>query len=164
MVRRVLLGVLGLVAGATAVSAGTAHDNLDFVTRASNGNLTAVAESRLALDRGVDPQLKTFARQLIEADQAAETALQSAADGSGAAVPATLDSAHQTRVSALQAKSGAAFDTAYIAEQVEVHSNLLTLYADYMLLGEDAKLKALAIHMIPITQAQFTAAQHLSQR
>jgi hypothetical protein len=39
----------------------------------------------------------------------------------------------------------------------------LTLYADYMLLGDNAKLKALAIKMIPITEAQLKQTQALSR-
>jgi hypothetical protein len=38
----------------------------------------------------------------------------------------------------------------------------LTLYADYMLLGDNTRLKALAIKMIPITEAQLKKAQALS--
>jgi predicted outer membrane protein len=65
-------------------------------------------------------------------------------------------------VTALQSKSGVDFDKTYIADQGEIHSNTLTLYADYMLLGDNAKLKALAVKMIPITQAQLSKAQALS--
>ena len=65
-------------------------------------------------------------------------------------------------MAALQDLSGADFDKAFVADQGENHSNVLTLYADYMLLGDNAKLKALAIKMIPITQAQLKNAQALS--
>jgi hypothetical protein len=54
-------------------------------------------------------------------------------------------------------------DKAYVADQGEIHSNTLTLYADYMLLGDNAKLKALAIKMIPITEAQLKQTQALSR-
>ena len=73
-----------------------------------------------------------------------------------------LDGGHQARVTTLQNKSGEDFDKTYIADQGEIHSNTLTLYADYMLLGDNAKLKALAIKMIPVTEAQLKKAQALS--
>ena len=75
----------------------------------------------------------------------------------------TLDQEHRTRLTALRGRSGADFDKTYIADQGEIHSNTLTLYADYMLLGDNAKLKALAIRMIPITQAQLNKVQALSR-
>lgn len=58
----------------------------------------------------------------------------------------------------MRVKSGADFDKAYIADQGENHSNALTLYGDYMLWGEYEKLHALAIKMIPITEAQLKEA------
>lgn len=137
-------------------------DEVDFVTRASIGHLFAIAESQLAIDRAGDPKVKAFARQLVEDHRKAESELESAADGSGATVQTALDGDHQARMTALQGRSGADFDKAYIADQGEIHSNTLTLYADYMLLGDNAKLKALAIRMIPVTERQLKDAQALS--
>ena len=109
-----------------------------------------------------DPKVKTFARRLVEDHGSAEAELKAAAEGSGAAVPTTLDPEHQARLTALQGKSGADFDKAYVADQGENHSNALTLYGDYMLWGEYEKLHALAIKMIPITEAQLKDAQVLA--
>ena len=99
---------------------------LDFVTRASNSNLFAVEESKLAIDRAHDAQVKAFARRLLEDHGKAEAELQAQAKGSGAAVPTKLDHDHQARLTALRGKSGADFDKAYIADQGENHSNALT--------------------------------------
>ena len=85
-----------------------------------------------------------------------------AAKGSGALVPTTLDQDHQARLRALRGKSGADFDRAYVADQGENHSNALTLYADYMLWGENEKLHALAVKMIPIAEAELKETQALA--
>ena len=154
--------LVGLVLLVTPARAGDAKAEIDFVTRASIGNLFAIAESQLAVDRTDNPEVKGLAQQLIADHEAAKAALEAAADGSGATAATTLDSDHQARVTALQSKSGPDFDKTYIADQGEIHSNTLTLYADYMLLGDNARLKALAIKMIPITQAQLSKAQALS--
>ncbi len=103
------LSVVGLVLWASAAFAKDFSAEADFLTRASNSNLFAVAELRLALDRTHDPKVKTFARQ------------------------------------------------------GENRSNALTLYADYMLWGDYEKLHALAIKMIPITEAQLKDAQALDR-
>ena len=155
-------GVVGLVLSAGLAFAADFSAELDFVTRASNSNLFAVEESRLALDRAHDPRVKTFARRVIDDHGKAEAELQAQAKGSGAAVPTKLDHDHQARLTALRAKSGTDFDTAYIADQGENHSNALTLYGDYMLWGEYEKLHALAIKMIPITEAELKEAQVLA--
>jgi putative membrane protein len=145
-----------------AEPAWAGKDEVDFVTRASIGHRFAIAESQLAIDRAVDLKVKAFAQQLVEDHSKAESELEAAAAGSGATAATALDADHQSRATALQAMHGAAFDKAFVADQVEIHSNTLTLYADYMLLGENAKLKALAIRMIPITQAQYKSANRLS--
>lgn len=158
----VRIGVMVLVLSVAPIWAAEFNAEADFVTRASNSNLFAIAESRLALDRTHAPQLETFARRLIEEHGKAETELQAEAKGSGATVPTRLDQDHQARVKALRGKSGADFDKAYVADQGENHSNALTLYADYMLLGDNAKLHPFAIKMIPITEAQLKDAQTLA--
>lgn len=156
------IGVVGFLLSAGLAFAASFSAELDFVTRASNSNLFAVEESRLALDRTHEPRVKTFARRLIDEHGQAEAELQAQATGSGAAVPTKLDHDHQARLAALRGKSGMDFDKAYIADQVENHSNALTLYGDYMLWGEYEKLHALAIKMIPITEAELKEAQALA--
>ncbi len=135
---------------------------LDFLTRASNSNLFAIEESQLAIDRSGDSKVKSFARRSVEDHESAEAELKAASEGSGATVPTALDQEHQARLTALQGKSGADFDKAYVADQGENQSNALTLYGDYMLWGEYEKLHALAIKMIPITEAQLKNAQVLA--
>jgi putative membrane protein len=138
------------------------NSELDFVTRASNSNLFAIEESQLALDRSGHSQVKTFARRLVEDHESAETELKAASEGSGAAVPTALDEEHQARLTALRGMARTDFDKAYVADQGENHSNALTLYGDYMLWGEYGKLHALAVKMIPITEAQLKDAQVLA--
>ena len=156
------LGLLGFVLSVNPAWAGDFNPDVDFVTRASVGNLFAITESQLELDRTGDPRLKAFAQRLVEDHRQAQAALRAAADGSGATVPPTLDQGHQARLLALQGKSGADVDKAYLADQGEDHSNALTLYGDYMLLGDNEKLKAMAIKLIPITEAQLKTDQALA--
>src|SRR5271168_45576 len=96
--------VVGLALSVVPVWAADFSAELGFVTRASNSNLFAIEESRLALDRSSDSQVKTFARRLVEDHESAEAELQAAAEGSGAAVPTALDEEHQARLTALLGK------------------------------------------------------------
>jgi putative membrane protein len=162
MTLTVPLGVIGLVLSVAAAWAGDFSAELDFVTRASNSNLFAIEESHLALDRSSDPKVKTFARRMVDDHGRAQAELLVGAEGSNAEVPRKLDNEHQARLTALRRKSAGDFDKAYVADQGENHSNALTLYGDYMLWGEYEKLHALAIKMIPITEAQLKEAQVLA--
>jgi predicted outer membrane protein len=60
------LSVMGLVLFGTAAWAADFSAELDFLTRASNSNLFAIEESRLAIDRTGDPKVKTFAGRMVE--------------------------------------------------------------------------------------------------
>ncbi len=160
MTRTFSTGVIAFALLAGPAWAG--KDEADFVTRASIGNLFAIRESQLALERASDPKLKNFAQQLVADHNKAESELEAAADGSGATAPTALDADHAARMTDLEGKSGGEFEKAYLADQGETHSNLLTLYADYMLLGDDPKLKPLATRMIPVTEQQLKNVQVMS--
>jgi putative membrane protein len=160
MIRIFSTGVIAFALLAGPAWAG--KDEVDFVTRASIGHRFAITESQLAIGRAADPKVKALAERLLDDHNKAAPELESAARGSGATVATVLDADHQVSLTALQGKSGADFDKAYVADQVEIHSNTLTLYADYMLLGDNEKLKALAVKMIPITEAQLKSANALS--
>ena len=160
MTRTFSTGVIAFALLAGPAWAG--KDEADFVTRASIGNLFAIAQSQLALERAVDPKLQNFAQQLVADHKKAEGELEAAAEGSGATAPTVLDADHAARMTDLQGKSGREFEKAYLADQGENHSNLLTLYADYMLLGDDPKLKPLATRMIPVTEQQLKNVQVMS--
>jgi putative membrane protein len=107
--------------------------------------------------------VKALAHRLAEVHEGAETALPAAADGSAVTIATALDPNHQARVTALQRKSGAGFDKAYVADQVALHSNALTLYGDCMLLSGNKKLKTLALKMIPVTETQLDDIRALSE-
>lgn len=162
MTTAVTVGAIGLFLSGAAALAGEFNAEVDFVTRASTANLFAIAESRLALERTSEPKVKAFARQMIDAHRTAQAELRIATEKSGARVSTSLSLDDQTRLAALQRQSGTNFDKAYVADQGEIHSNALTLYADYMLLGDNEKLKALAIKMIPIDEAQLRTIQAIS--
>ncbi len=162
VVRIVLISFIGLALSANAGWAEGGKDEVDFVTRASIGNLIAIAESQLALERSTNSSIKVFAQHLVEDHEIAEPALQVAAAKSGVTVPTALNQDELARLANLKGKSGPEFDKAYVDDQVEIHANALTLYADYMLLGSNGSLKALATKMIPIAQKQFKDAQALS--
>ena len=59
------IGVIGLLLSITPAWADDFSAEADFVTRAANGNIFAVAESRLAVGRARAPQVKTFPRRLV---------------------------------------------------------------------------------------------------
>src|ERR1700744_6454744 len=86
--------LIGLVLLVTPARAGDAKAEIDFVTRASIGNLFAISESQLAVDRTDNPEVKGFAQQLVADHEKAKAALAGAAPGFGAQAAATVARGH----------------------------------------------------------------------
>ena len=130
--------------------------------KASVGNTFEVDESKLALKQGASPKVKAFARKMIKDHGLAEKKLQAAAKGSGAAVEMSLDDPHQAMVTALQGKTGADFDKAYVADQVQAHQETAALLTSYKDSGDDAKLKTWAAKTLPTVNMHLKMVQAMS--
>lgn len=156
-----LAGTLVLAAMAAPAFAQSAPSS-DFAMKASVGNTFEVDESKLALKQASSPKVKEFARMMISDHTMAEKKLQTAAKKSGANVEMTLDDPHQSMVTALQGKTGADFDKAYIADQIQAHQETSALLADYKQSGDDPKLKAWATATLPKVNMHLKKVQAMS--
>lgn len=67
----------------------------------------------------------------------------------------------QGRLDALNAASGAAFDTAYIAEQRSAHEATLAVLRDYAANGASPPLKTFATDLVPTVTAHLNMATSL---
>ena len=73
-----------------------------------------------------------------------------------------LDDPHQAMVTALQGKTGADFDKAYTADQVQAHQDTASLLTDYKKSGDDAKLKTWATMTLPKVEMHLKKIQAIS--
>lgn len=121
----------------------------DFAMKASVGNTFEVEESQLALKQAASPKVKSFAKMMIHDHSMAEKKLTAAAKPSGTIIEKKLDDPHQAMVTALQGKTGADFDKAYVADQIQAHEETATLLDTYEASGDDAKLKSWAKATLP---------------
>jgi len=130
--------------------------------KASVGNTFEVEEAKLALGQASSPKIKAFAKMMIRDHSMAEKKLTTAAKSSGATVEMKLDDPHQAMVTALQAKSGADFDKAYVADQVQAHQETATLLSTYETSGDDAKLKSWAKATLPTVNMHLKKVQAMA--
>jgi putative membrane protein len=160
----VLIGGVALALAAAPAFAQSAAPAAapSFASTASVSNTFEVEEGKLALKQATSPKVKAFARMMIADHTKAEKKLQAAAKASGAPVEMTLDDPHQAMVTALQGKTGADFDKAYIADQVQAHQEAATLLGDYGKSGDDPRLKSWAKATLPAVNKHLKKAQTLS--
>lgn len=134
----------------------------EFAMKASVGNTFEVEEAKLALKQATNPKLKAFAEMMIKDHTMAEKKLTVAAKGDGSPVEMKLDDPHQAMVTALQGKTGADFDKAYVADQIQAHQEAQALLQDYESGGDNAKLKTWAKETLPKVNMHLKTIQAMS--
>lgn len=100
---------------------------------------------------------------MIDAHTESTVKLKAAAgSASPAIVPnAALTSEQQATLDSLKAKSGADFDAAYIAAQVDGHQKTLDALKAYSATGDVPALKTFATTLVPIVTAHLNMAKGL---
>ena len=130
--------------------------------KASVGNTFEVEESKLALKQAASPKVKGFAKMMIMDHTMAEKKLMTAGKDAGSPVEMKLDDPHQAMLTALQGKTGADFDKAYVADQVQAHQDAAALLGDYEKSGDNAKLKTWAKMTLPKVEMHLKKVQAMS--
>jgi len=115
-----------------------APSSQSFVTAATQSGLTEVELSKLALDRSSRTDVKQFAEALVRDHATVDAELKTVASGSGLRIPSALDMKHAALVRGIGAKSGKAFDDAYVRLMVADHARELALFRAESAVSQDA--------------------------
>ncbi|CAH2794194.1 MAG: hypothetical protein CBARDMAM_3250 [uncultured Caballeronia sp.] len=132
-----------------------------FVQNAGTAGTTKITASKLALTNSSDAQVKSFAQRTI-ADHArlARNLDIVATRQSLTAVP----SADASVTGSLESLHGADFDKAYIAQvAVDGHRKAVAVFSTESRDGNNAQLKNLATHALPIIKHHYAMAQQLAR-
>lgn len=169
--------VLSLALAATSVNAqsvgektgvnsvlGVAPSTADFVKEAALSDLTEIATSKLAQERG-DVDAKKFASQMITDHSKTSEELKALVSGDmKAALPTALDETHQKKVDKLKDAKADSFTSDYASMQVSAHKDAVSLFERYAKGGEDPKLKDWAGKTLPHLQHHLEMAQNLNKK
>jgi putative membrane protein len=138
---------------------GISPSTADFVKQVGMSDMFEIESSKLALQKG-DPATKKFAEQMV-ADHTKTSSELKAIVGPDAntAIPATLDSSHQSKLDKLKDLNGADFDKQYRSIQVSAHKDAVSLFERYAKGGDSEKLKAWAAKTLPALQHHLDMAQ-----
>jgi putative membrane protein len=151
----VLFGGLATLLALAALSpalAASEPTSQQFVTNAVESNLAEaeVEVSQLALSKTQNPQVRTFAQQMIDDHTKANSELQALAKQKSLKVPDAPDMMHRASLKMLQAKSGTGFDESYISQMNKDHDKAMALFQEAAASGKvDSDLKALASKTLP---------------
>ncbi len=119
---------------------------LAFITEAAASDMFEIETGRLAQERATRAEVKQFARMMVEDHGRSSAELKKLAGGLTPAVtpPTGLPAPLQTRLDALRAADGAAFDRLYLEQQAAAHDNALALHRAYAERGDNDALRSFA--------------------
>ncbi len=148
------VGCAAMAAGmGTARAQGTDQDK-QFLATASQGDLTEISLSKLALTEATDPQVKTFARTMVADHRRLEEQMKPFADQMGVMPATALSPEHRQLLDQLQGLAGADFDKQYVSDMDTDHHAALDAFKTEESTTTDAQLKS------AVTKAETVVAQH----
>jgi putative membrane protein len=143
---------VGAMVGMAAASTLGSHNAQAFVQNAAVSDLYEIEAGRVALERSIDPELRTVARRLTEDHQRSSRVMarRIAMAGVNIVPPHQLDQRRQGMIDNLRAADDASFDDVFLQQQVSAHQEALALHGGYAEQGDNLALRTVASAMRPV--------------
>jgi putative membrane protein len=139
------------VGGPVSAQTPLAPADRDFVLQAAQNGEAEIEASRVAVDKGVNTQVKGFAQQMVDEHTAANEQLKALASAKGVALPDSLSAREKVRLEMLGGSDGGAFDRRYAAAWgVGAHERNLSLFQKAASGARDPDVKAYAAKFAPV--------------
>jgi len=154
---------LGLIAGSAATaSAAPSSQDSTWMVAAHQSNLTEIAAGKAAQEKASSQAVKDLGAMFIEMHTALDADLTAGAKTLGVSLPSAPGAAQQATLSSVGAKSGAAFDAAWISSQLAGHRTTLAATQMEVSSGSDATVIKLATASTPVVKQHITSLEALS--
>lgn len=134
----------------------------EFATKAAAAGLAEVEFGKMALSKGVNEQVKSFATMMVKDHGKANEELKRIAMAKNISLPMALDKDHQKKFDELSKLSGGDFDKAYVKAMVDGHKKTLDLMDKEAKDGKDVDLIAFAAATSPIVKGHLDMIQKIS--
>ena len=140
--------------GIGTVSAELTSSAKGFIDAAAQSDMYEVQAGQLASMRAQMPELKKFAKEMVDAHTMTSSQLKGLLGKVAANVtpPTELDSRHQGMLNDLKGAKDEDFDGRYIAQQINAHNEANILMRGYAKDGDSADLKMFAAETQPKVQ------------
>jgi putative membrane protein len=138
-------------------------DAQGFLNAAGASDRFEIESSKLAAASASSAAVKSFAAKMVSAHTASTQKMKAAAAAltPPLTIDDTLSAEQQQALDTLKGKTGADFDSAYAAAQVDAHQKALDLLNGYSASGDTPALKDAAKGMIPTVTAHLNMAKGL---
>lgn len=133
-----------------------------FVTKAAEMNTEEIRLSEIAAQQATNPEVRSFAQQLVTDHTQAGTELSNIISRKGLSAMAR-DDYDQRAINRLSKKSGADFDKAYIDKMVDAHDDAVDLFEKAARNAKDPEIQAFASKTLPKLQQHQQHAKSLEK-
>jgi putative membrane protein len=155
--------LFGTALGAFGQAALSPSDKA-FINQAGIGGTEELQLSMLVPKYSSDPDVKRFARRMLDDHSAAAAELKAIVGHKNVSPPDDImDPEHSMLKSQLQ-DAGAAFDQMYISAMVKDHQQTVALFQAEAAKGGDSDIKAFAARHIATIQQHLAEAQRIASR
>jgi putative membrane protein len=143
---------------------GVSPSTPDFVKQVAISDMFEIESNKLGEQKGNAAE-KTFASQMVKDHTKTSNELKDLVSSGKvkAELPAALDSAHQTKLDKLKAKSGKDFSSDFASMQVDAHEDAVSLFERYSKGGDNAALKNWAGTTLPALKHHLEMAKSLNK-
>jgi putative membrane protein len=143
------------VAGATTAAAPSAQDRA-WMVAAHQSNLTEIAAGQAAQQKATTNVVKEHGQLFIRDHTRLDASLQTLAKSKGVTLPSTPNAQQRATLASVSAKSGSAFDSAWLASQLAGHRQSKAAGQTEIANGSDAQVVAAAKAAAPVIQSHLT--------
>jgi putative membrane protein len=138
----------GDAAATASTAASQLHDvDAEFLRKALEANRMEIASAQAALGNAERAETKATARTLLDDHQQSSQKLQQLASRKGWSMPAASTTAESDQ--ARMETAGAGFDDRFMAEQIRMHREAISLYRQQVSSGSDPDLRQFARDQLP---------------
>jgi putative membrane protein len=134
-----------------------------YVRKTTIGNMYEIRAARIALRRSQSPQVRDYARQMLDQHRQALATITQASIQAGVPMAGPpLDPSHRMMLAKLRRVPARNFDAVYMNQQVVAHMNQAAVQRGYARSGDNAVLQQTAAQLDPNVQQNLTFAWSLS--
>ena len=163
------IAVVGLTAALSLSPVILAQDaapdsDKTFVMQADEGNSAEIAASQMALKKSRNPEIKSYAQQMITDHNKLRADMTPIATQLGVTAPQPLNEEHKAEAKRLASLSGKDFDMEFVKAMDMDHHKTLTMFKSKADSTQNADLKTALTGAIPVVQQHAEMADQMAQK
>jgi putative membrane protein len=135
-----------------------------FLRNAAEGNMAEIKLGQLAEEKAAAPEVKNFAKRMVEDHTKALEELKQIAAQEGINLPTDISHKDAQTYDRLAKLSGPEFDRAYAQEMVKDHQKDISEFKRGEVAAQKPTLKQFAQHELPTLQSHLELAQRMQAR